>query len=1131
MLQFILGRSGCGKTTTIIKEITKEVKNGRDGKILYLVPEQNSFEMEKAMFNNLGAIDSQKVSVLNFSRLSDFVYREIGMISGSFIDDGVKNILMSLAIEECQDVLSIYKGQVKKPEFINLMLKTAREFKLCEVSTEDLMDKIKEINDDTLKEKIRETTTIIDVYNALVARSYLDPLDELSKVCEVLKNNDIFKDYIIYVDGFTGFTKQERNIIEQLLIQSEKITVALCGDDAEFSSSNELFMECKKTKLLISEIAKNNSVDVLKNINLNIQYRYNNQDLKTLEESIFRINSPINKEEVNNICIIENSDIYDEVNGIACQIKKLIIEYDYSYKDIAVVCRSLEDYKGILNTVFDKFKLAYFMDTSKEITSEPLAVFALSAFDIVTSSFSAENILKFLKCGLNKFTLEEISLFENYLYVWGITGNRLTIKFTANPRGYVDEFTTKDNETLQKIENIRVQIITPLVEFKEKITDTNGLEISKALYKLIEDFEVCKHLKRMTNKFTSYNYISISEEQERLWDIFVEILNKMSLILENEYLKPKRYADLLKLVISKADIFNIPSSLDEITIGTADRIRFNKPKVVFLIGALEGQFPLNPTSNGVFSDTERKLLLSLDLPLYETVEYLTLQEKYLAYYVMSAPSDYLYISYYRETLKGESVYPSVIVKDILKLNSKIKVKTDNENWLENIWCEEQGFELLIKNLKDDINAQKLYQEHFEKNTGYKLKFEAINRYLNKKEFKLQDKKISKELFNTKDMKLSASQVEKFYLCQFEYFCRYGIRASQRNKAVINSAEFGSLIHYILEQVLRKKTVVELSSSSDEDINNLLSDILNEYIKIHLGGTEEKSKRYIFMLEKMKNSSFMLLKHLIKELSQSKFTPIDFELKIGESGKISPYTLENDNVKVSVKGYVDRVDIYKNENKSYIRIVDYKTGNKTFVLSDVLFGLNLQMLIYLYAIKNDENNTYDNEVLPAGVLYMPSSSQAVNAEVNQSIEKINAEKEKTYKMNGLILNDLEVIKAMENDGKGVYIPVTFKEEKPKKTKKNDIEATEPVITIKDSGDYTVTQDGMENIFKKIDELILSMAEDLTNGSIKALPAKGNKYDACMWCEYKSVCGHNENMKYRKIVKVKGPFLSKEERQGE
>ena len=1131
MLQFIIGRSGCGKTTKVIDEIENSLTNKQNKKIIYIVPEQQSFATEKELLNRLGEINFQKIDLLIFSRLPDFIFRTLGINISNLIDEGTKNLIMSMAIEQCQDELQLYKGQVKRAEFINLMLSTAKELKLCDVSTDILRNKTKEIKDDTLKQKIKETSIIIDVYDSLILKSYTDPLDMLSKVCDILNDNNILDGYTIYIDGFIGFTKQERNIIEQFLKQSDNLIITLSGDKLEFDFETEIFIESKRTIKQLSQLATDNGVEIKNNIYLNEQFRYKNDDLKNLEECFFRRNPPVNSDKITNIKVTENNDIYEECTDIACQIKDLTLNQGYSYKDITIVCRSLENYKGILNTIFDKFNLSYFMDTSKEIISEPLAVFVLSAFEIITSSFSADSILKFLKCGLNKFTVEEVAMFENYLFIWNITGKKITNNFTAHPRGYVDEFTQDDEKTLANIENIRKELITPLLDFKEKTTDATGLEISKAVYELTQIFNVCSYLKTITNSLTTHEREEELLEQERMWDVFVSTLDQMSNVLVDVYVKPERFAELFKIVISKADIYDIPTSLDQITIGTADRIRFDKPNAVFLIGAIEGEFPITPKANGIFSDIERKFLLSLDLPIYESVEYLTMQEKHLAYHTISAPSEKLYVSYYKETLKGESLYPSTIVKEILDLNTSLAVQNnENKLWYKNLWCEKQAFELMIKHLKTDNNANVLYNEYFNGKEEYKNKYNAIKRYVEKSEFKIENKEISKKLFNSDKMTLSASQVEKYYLCQFQYFCKYGIKAKERKKAIIDSAEFGSLVHYILENTLRGYSVKELSCMTEQETDVILSKTLNQYIKEHLGGTDDKSKRYLFMLEKMKFSVKLLLKHVVKELSQSKFTPIDFELRIGNDGKVSPYTVNSNNANVVINGYVDRVDIYKTEDKSYIRIVDYKTGDKKFVLSDVMFGLNLQMLIYLYAIKNDKNKTYDTEIEPAGVLYMPSSSGTVNVENGAKIENIEKEKEKTYKMNGLILNNLDVIRAMEEDGKGVYIPVTIKEDKPKKGKKSE-GAEEPKISIGRGQEYVVTSDEMLNIFNKIDALILEMANALTYGKIEAYPAKGGSYDACKWCAYKSVCGFTEDMKSKNIYKIASPFANTTEKNGD
>ncbi|MGN0550709.1 MAG: PD-(D/E)XK nuclease family protein [Acutalibacteraceae bacterium] len=1127
MLQFIIGRSGCGKTHYITNSISRKVESGHR-KIIYLVPEQQSFATEKAMLNILGAVKAQHVNVLTFSRLSDYVFRTIGGNTANAVDEGVKNIIMSLAIEQCKDELTLYRGQVNKPEIIGLMLAAVKEFKMCAVSTNQLREASKSISDENFKQKIIEIALITDVYNALLNKSYTDPLDSLTKLKETLEKNNIFSEFDIYIDGFNGFTVQEQNVLEQLMLQADNMYVALSGDEAEFSSGSTLFYASKRTTRQLTKTAKNRAVPIADPVYLNVQHRYDNIELKSLEESFFRQCALSDRDEVNYIKIFECKNIYEEASAVACEIKRLTMECGYSYKDIAVVCRSLDNYKGILNTVFDKLEIAYFMDASKEITQEPLVVFALSALEAVISSFSTDSILKLLKCGLCGFSAEDIAQLENYVFIWSISGKRWLSPFTANPKGYADEMTPSDTLLLEKLEKMRKEIITPLVKFRENITDANGLEISKALFLLTEKFNVPGNLKEISQRFEEYGELNLAAEQERIWNVFIEALDQMAAVLKDTYVTPKRYSELFKLVIGCADIFSIPSSLDEVTIGTADRIRFDKPKAVFVIGANEGEFPNPPASNGIFSDSEQKLLLSLNLPLYDSAEELAMQEDFLCYFAASAPSERLYVSYYKESLKGEAISPSVIVREILRLKRGIAVtKPENIYWADNLWSPQQAFEQTARYITCDKNATELYEKYFKNIPDINSKFNTIKRFISNEPFRITDKEISKKLFGAEQMTLSASQVEKYYLCRFQYFCRYGMSVKERKKAEVDSAEYGSLIHHILEIILQNHSVDELAAYDDNEIQDMLSDILDNYLAVHFGGKEDKSKRYLYMLQRMKNSSLELVKHIIKELSQSEFTPVDFELSINTDGDVSPYSVTSKNgTNVLIHGYVDRVDILKKENKAYIRVVDYKTGNKKFVLSDILFGLNLQMLIYLYAIKRDKYKRYGENVEPAGVLYMPSAASAVNAKKTDTEEEINQKKESSFKMNGLIIDDIEIIKAMEKEGRGVYIPVSLKQEKrPKPKKGEEASPEEPKLIIDKGAEYLVDKKKMEKIFSTIDRLITDMADSLTDGVISAVPAKGT-YDACKWCPYKSVCGFAHGMYENVISVIKDPFKTDE-----
>ena len=1098
MLQLVLGRAGTGKTHLIREMLQNKVASG-EKKLMLLVPEQNSFENEREMLKLVGADQMAKLSVMSFSRLTDLVFRETGGIAGRRLDDGGRNILMSLALEQVKDHLTLYRRHSLSSELVPMMIAALKEFKMCSISPEALFETAGEVPDETLKSKMSETALILSAYEALLARSYLDPLDDLTRLRQTLEQHAFFRDYTILIDGFYGFTPQEMQIMELLLRQAKECVVGLCIDPyAEIKNKLDLFSPVNKTLKGLMAIAKKNMVTIKPPIELMGTRRFENSELRMLEEASFQINRDALEDPVENVVLYNAAQLYDEADFVANTIKKLVLEEGIRYRDFAVIARTTKAYLGIIDTTFEKHDIPYFMDKREPIDSKPLMNLTLTAFEIIHSSYESDAIFRYLKTGLTDLTVEEISLLENYTLLWSISGIRWKEPFTAHPKGFCEQTTKEDEQTLKQINLLRERVVRPLERFSDNIRQGTGQTFSKAVYLLLEEIGALKSLKSMARKLNEEGERTLCEEQLRLWDLLISILDQTALVLKNQFLSSKRYAELLQLVITANDIAFIPQGLDEVTIGDADRIRLENPKIVFLIGAEEGEFPRSPVVSGVFSDAERKDLISMGLPMYDSLEDLVVEERFLAYRSMTSASKRLYVTWSSSDSKGTGKTPSAIVREIKRILPKIKILDEYcLDWKDRLWSQKPVFELFAKHYREHSRFSKTLLQYFSESEQYGSKIRALKRVAEGVSLHFNDPKKAKEFFGD-TIRLSASQIEKYYLCRFQYFCQYGLCVKERKPVSFDSLEYGSLMHYILEHLLAANSKQTFCTLDSEQIKKEVSGLMEDYVQTKLGGWKEKSSRFRYLFIRLSKTAEMLVLHLVKEFSQSEFQPVDYELGIGEEDQIEPLCLKlPDGAEVSVLGKVDRVDVMRKDGKAYLRVVDYKTGSKVFRLSDVLYGLNMQMLLYLCAICKNGKERY-GEMTPAGILYMPAVYPVVGAEQNATDEKILLERQKKLRMNGLILDDPMVIRGMESGARGIFIPVALKDGKPAKR--------DSVANLSELGALT----------KHMESLVISMAETLRSGDVSRKPAEG-EYDACQWCPYLSVCGFEKGEETRQIKK--------------
>lgn len=1085
MLRFILGKSGSGKSTEALRIAGELADNNLP--IMLIVPDQSTFEFEKTLLDVFGAKKAEKVLVFGFSRLCKYVFELTGNSADNVIDEGTRAVVMSLALEELTEKLSLLSSKGNK-SLVDVMLQTVSDLKKSSVTSDELRGASKLVEDETLKTKLNETALISDTFDALVSQSYIDPMDDLTRLNDILLKNNILRDYTIIFDGFSGFTMQQLNVVRNLMRDCTATYFTLTLDPLT-DGSEEVFTTSQQTYKILKEYAKRDGVDIKVPIKLTDLHRFKNDELALLEQNIFRTHIEPLEIVPENICVYNAVDMYDECEYVARKIKHLVIEKGYLYSDISVICHDTEPYKGILSEILEKYEIPYFSDEHADIDVKPVIRLVNSIFRCLIYDFDREDVLALLKSGLTEFSVEEISLFENYLFVWNVSGSAFKNEFVQNPKGYSEKFSDYDKDVLAKVENLRKSIVEPLTAFKENAKDKNGLEISKLFYTLLEELKVPDALRRMYAEFEKSDDKAVGAEQIRIWNMFMSVLDKTAAVIGTKTMTIKRYYELLSLQISAMQLSDIPRTIDCVTITTAQRVRISKQKASFLIGCVDGIFPAIPHTSGIFSPFELKMLAMNEIELGDDFAALNNLETFMAYSCMTSASEYISVSFYSSDITGTSYQPSEIVLQCTKVFKNICVndKMDFDSKKESMYALRPAFDTIAEMIGKGKKVPDSLLKVFSENPEYSAKLDSLMNAKNKVPLKIFDKKNAEKLFG-ENLNISASQLEKFNLCRFSYFCNYGLNVRERLKAEINPMQYGTLVHYLLERFFSEYSKEQYSSMSDDELFEIVNTYLLEYSESYFGEEQTKSNSFKYRLKTILDNVIYLMKHIMLELSQSEFFVADCELKIGED--IPSYTIAlPDGHKIAVCGSVDRVDIMQRNGVTYLRVIDYKTGTKQFKLSDILYGINLQMLLYLHSIESSDSDKY-GKVTPAGILYMPATVPYISADSLKSIEKLPDELNKNLKMNGLLLKDTEIIHGMDKTDAATYIPVKIK-------------AGEPV-----SATSLATLEEFGKIFKKVDMLIAEMGKNIYDGNIEAKPLKGG-HDSCEYCPYDSVCAYRQS----------------------
>lgn len=1094
MLELILGRVGTGKSEYLYERLG-ECARGDAEKIILIVPEQYSFESERNILTRLGNRLAQRVEVLSFTRLCDRFFREYGGRAGTRLDDAARSLLMYEALHEIGGELKLYGRETDMPGFVQEMVDFTSRLKFSRITPEDFAGEGAALPPSALKDKIYDLSLIAASFDAAVGRAFRDPQDDLSLLEKGLQEHDFFRGSVVAADSFKDFTAQELGVLSHIIRGAERTIITL-GADSLSGEGRLLFSPIRKTAGRLIEIAKKENVPVKAPVCLTELKRPARPELIALERGFFEPSAPAFGEDAPGITVCEAQTVYDEADYIARTIRRLVRGKGYRYRDFAVICRNASDYKGVLLAAFQKYSVSCFVDRRLPLVQQPLAVLILSALSAVEKGFRTEDILKLLKTGIAGLSAGEVSRLENYTYTWRLTGRAWLTEWEKNPRGFTPETTEADQKNLEELNLLRAKAMAPLLAFRRRTSgERTGEEFGGAVFSFLQECAVPRHLKKLAKELEAQGLPDDAETQRAAWELMMRLLNQAAAVCGGRKLTLPEYRSRLELVVSSCDFGHIPVEIDEVQLGDADRIRPAKPKVVFVAGANSGVFPREGEEGGLFTGEERRKLSERGLELFDDREEAALKERFLAYTAVTAPSELLFVTYPAADSAGNALNPSLIVQQIRALFPRCRLVREQEDILSRAETETGAFELYAREYRGKTQLAASLRTALSSREGGQNQLRSIESSARGTDFSLSPER-AKKLYGDR-VSLSATRIERYHHCPFSYFCKFGVGASPRKIAEMDVLERGTLIHYALEKLVQKHGGRGLAALSDEDLRREITELLDRYLDEVMGGAGDKSERFLYLYGRLRETLFALLRHIGAELAQSRFEPVAFELAIHEDGPVTPAKIRTPGgADIAVHGVVDRVDVMRDGDTAYLRIVDYKTGSTKFSLENVLHGFNLQMLLYLFTLTEDADSKFRG-MRPAGILYMPAK-RPVRTD-KEAPEDPNYIPE--LRMSGLVLGDSTVIAGMERDGLGRYIPAK-------------LNASGEV----GKQNRTATEQLFRELHRHISRLLLQMADHLRAGDIRRTPVNGKDKPACQYCDYAAVCGVDDQTEFEEVLSM-------------
>lgn len=1093
-VRLIYGKSGSGKSEFIFNEIKNLINCGK--KIYIITPEQFSFTAEKKLLETLGNKAVLNAEVLTFNRMSYRVASEVGGTAKTSISNSGKAMLI-------YNILCGKKSKLKflgkSDENIELIIDQITEFKKHGVMIDDLTKMKDETNDNYLKLKIQDILQVYSDFENKIENRYIDENDNLTNLANQISEVSDFNNTLIYIDEFVGFTKQEYEIIKQLAYVANQVSISICSDSINDSISPEsdVFYSNKITISKIFDMVRDYELELDEPVYLDKSYRFKNKELQHLEKNLYAIPYKKYEEKPENIKLFLANNQYSEIENVAINIVKLVRNENYRYRDISVITKGLDVYSNLVKVIFNKYQIPVFIDEKKDLGQNIIVKYMLSILEIFAKNWSYESVLNYVKTGFLDISKNEIFMLENYCQKWGI----------KNSKWYKSEWNFKDEdennkEKIERIREIRRMIVNPLLEFKTDLSSQNDVRtITRKLYEFLMNNNIDKKFEEKINELRQIGQNEFATQYETSWKIIMSVLDEIVLVFGDEKMSFDKYMQILKTGLASSDLGKIPGTQDQVIIGDIDRSRSHKVKAIFIIGLNDGMFPSVHKNEGFFNDKDRQFLKDNGVELARNTVESLYEDNFNIYKAFTTAEEKLFLSYSSSNSEGGTLRGSILISKMKKIFPKLEEQSDIIERNSEILIENTTFDELLNKLgeyRDTGEIEDKWVEvynYYNNDDEWKYKLQRAMEALlyNNKPDRISKQNIDKMYGNV--LRTSVSRLEQFQSCHFAYFLKYGLKLSEKDNFKINPIDTGTFMHDVIDEFFNNIKVksYNIKDLNDNQITELVEEIVEQKLGLNKNYIFSSSPKYKSLSNRLKKVITKSMKYIVESLKYSKFEVLGNEVEFKEGKNYAPITMELDNgQKVEITGKIDRIDIAKLDGENYVRIIDYKSSAKNIDLNQVYAGLQLQLITYLDAVCENE------DLLPAGVLYFNVIDPVVKSKKSLSEEEIEDRIRKQFKMQGLILADIDVVKMMDTNLETGYSNVV-----PAYVGKEG--------NLSNTRSSTVSRKQFEYLQKYTKNLVGQISKEILGGNIDIKPYYNlkNKKTPCEYCAFGGVCNFKGN----------------------
>lgn len=1101
MIEFITGASGTGKTRLMFEKIKQFCSDNKE--VCVLVPEQYSNDFDKKLYSFVGAAYFNNLLSLSFNSLARHLFQLYGdpNRNGEYAEDIAKMIIVSQAVAAAKskpESLNFFNKRSSQNGFTDEVLKLITDMKHSGITSGDLF-KISGSKKDKFHNKTGDIAAIYCEYERIMEEyGFKDDFDNIREASEIAALNGFFKGKCVFLDEFESFNADQIDMIKVIFSSASNVVITLrtdnvnAGDFTLFETVNNTYRQL--VSICRDMNCKYNPVPM----HLCTNRRFKSPDLEYLSEKVMR-NLPCDKNnapDVQNLRIFEARDMYIETEYVCAEIKKLIhSDSSLKYNDIAVISNNIEEYADILQAAFERYDIPFFLSIERSVNHTAIIVFFTSLIELLISKkFHSEQIFRLLRCGILDESVTDVSLLENFCYKWGIDGDIWNSSFNIN------------DDNIEIIEGIRERTMLPIIALKKKIRkNISVIECCSLIYNYLIECGAERAVSVIMNSLIKSNRDHDAAELKRIWSYLMNMLDGIADTIGEKIMPFSELAALMRSIISRINYSVPPQTLDSVMTASARTARLNEPRVVFVIGAAEGDFPNNVNLHGLFSESEKdKLSRDYGIKISRPISDLAASERLIVYKSLSTASDMLYITYPRADLGGEAKYPAAVIAQIRLMFRDDKCDDSN---IPDFYQEDRSRLFITDSMiTPDFYAvtMKAAYYHYMQDRAemtpaiaaiekillsdeiYRQKVTAVlSKSMSKSEYRVRTE-IMEKFRNFKYFVISATDIEDYNSCHFKYFCKSFLNLKVPEQIDINELISGSLAHDCFRHIIGKGKSYFIGLS-DEELCQEVHRQAGVYRDAELGGDFAKTPRFELFYNKLKDELTRVFIHTRNSLMASDFVPIDFEARFSDKKSIK-LGFGNGNT-VAFRGAIDRVDFFEKNGKKYIRIIDYKSSQKKIDVESLANGVRIQMLLYLF-VSTEKNGIYSGYV-PSGVLYTPVRLDYQTEEDSKGSGYDSNNFNKALKSYGLILDNDDVLEATEH-GRSKFV----------------------------DSKSIISEENMERLRNFLYSNITEIAELIHEGDVEANPLES----ACTYCGFSHICGKSGKKSKRKADGAKKDEVS-------